>query len=78
MPDPIPTPGVRVGQVWERTKPKSGRGLTRFEVTGWGLNDVYLLLLDGHGKPLGGDRSTPRLTFEQRYRLVSEGGAPDA
>lgn len=78
MSDPIPTPGVRPGQVWERIKPKPGKVVGRVEITGLGMGDVYCVALDADGKPMGPNRNLSRVLFEQRYRLVSEGGAPDA
>jgi len=72
-------PGVRVGQIWrEVDKRKGQRERRRFEVTGLGLGDVYGHMLNPEGLVVGGDRSLARETFELRYVLVSEGGAPDA
>ncbi len=43
-----------------------------------GLGDVYGWMLNDAGQRVGNDRSLPRVTFEQLFELVSEGGAPDA
>jgi hypothetical protein len=77
MPDQTVTPGIRPGQIWQEIHKRKGKpGLRRFEVTGLGLGDVYGHMLNEAGDAVGQNRSLPRVTFEQHYRLVSEGGEP--
>jgi hypothetical protein len=85
MSDPIPTPGVRVGQVWQEVRARKGRAPRRVEVLGLGLGDVYGIAVDSDGFRFGPSLSQPRSLWDERYRLVSEltdavseGGAPDA
>lgn len=70
------TPGVRVGQVWAEQRARKGRQPRRVEVTGLGLGDVYGLAVNEAGERYGKPLNLHRGLFEERYRLVSEGGEP--
>jgi hypothetical protein len=75
MSDPIPTPGVRPGQVWHEVKPK--RRYRAYDWTVCNVTGIDVVMTRRTASQIVG-RQTLREGFEQRYRLVSEGGAPDA
>lgn len=77
MSDPIPTPGVRVGQVWQRIKAKGGHH-GRIEVELVGPNAVVCRPVSAAGERGRTASHVDRTLFEQRYRLVSEGQDRDA
>lgn len=77
MSDPIPTPGVRPGQRWEEIRGRKGRPRRRWLEIDYLMSDfVMMKIMDERGQPTGRTSSALRQGFEQRYRLVSEGGEP--
>jgi hypothetical protein len=74
MSDPITIPGVRVGQVWQEVRRRKGRNARRVEITSLGMAEVYCVAVNGEGERYGNLVGFAREGWEQRYRLVSEGG----
>lgn len=78
MSDPITIPGVRVGQVWQPTGVSQGERRGLLLVVQLEMHDVVMAGVRPDGTRTGRRTSSQRWHFEQRYRLVSEGGEPDA